>query len=83
MSFTSRVYHASAPCVAKSLTTAWFASFERKGWLHVSQKKIGMGTPHTRCREIHQSGRIATMLEMRSSPQLGSHLVLRTSSRAR
>src|SRR5205823_6740665 len=31
MSFTLRVYHASAPCAANSLTTASFASFERRG----------------------------------------------------
>jgi hypothetical protein len=30
-----------------------------------------MGTPHTRWREMHQSGRVAIMLEMRSSPQAG------------
>ena len=33
-----------------------------------------MGTPQTRWREMHQSGRIAIMLEMRSSPQAGMPL---------
>src|SRR5256885_7345232 len=37
-----------------------------------------MGTPHTRWREIVQSGRCATMLKMRSSPQAG---IQRTSFR--
>ena len=35
-----------------------------------------MGTPQTRWREMHQSGRVAIMLEMRSSPQAGIHLHL-------
>jgi hypothetical protein len=30
-----------------------------------------MGTPHSRWREMHQSGRVAIMLPMRSSPQAG------------
>ena len=30
-----------------------------------------IGTPHTRWREMHQSGREAIMFEMRSSPQAG------------
>ena len=33
-----------------------------------------IGTPQTRWREMHQSGRVAIMLEMRSSPQAGIHL---------
>ncbi len=33
-----------------------------------------MGTPQMRWREMHQSGRVATMLEMRSSPHAGSHV---------
>ena len=32
-----------------------------------------MGTPQMRWREMVQSGRVATMLEMRSSPHEGSH----------
>ena len=32
-----------------------------------------IGTPHTRWREMHQSGRVAIMLDMRSSPQAGIH----------
>ena len=33
-----------------------------------------IGTPQTRWREMHQSGRAAIMLEMRSSPQAGIQL---------
>ncbi len=36
-----------------------------------SQRKTAMGTPQMRWREMHQSGRVAIMLEMRSSPQAG------------
>ena len=42
-----------------------------------------MGTPHSRCREMHQSGRVAIMFRMRSSPQAGYHRTLATASRAR
>ena len=35
-----------------------------------------MGTPHTRWREMHQSGRVAIMLEMRSWPHSGIQLHL-------
>ena len=42
-----------------------------------------MGTPQTRCREMHQSGRVAIMLCMRSLPQAGSHFTFSTSSRVR
>ena len=42
-----------------------------------------MGTPHTRCREMHQSGRVAIMLESRSSPHEGSHFTCLISSSVR
>src|SRR5665213_2542223 len=42
-----------------------------------------MGTPQMRWREMHQSGRVAIMLEMRSSPQLGSHVTFLISAKAR
>ena len=32
-----------------------------------------IGTPHSFWREMHQSGRVAIMLEMRSWPQAGVH----------
>ena len=40
---------------------------------HAVQSTAGMGTPHTRWREMHQSGRCATMLNMRSWPHGGIH----------
>ena len=36
-----------------------------------------IGTPQTRWREMHQSGRVAIMFEMRSSPQAGIQWTLR------
>ena len=42
-----------------------------------------MGTPQMRWREMHQSGRVAIMLEMRSSPHAGSHFTRLISSSAR
>ncbi len=40
---------------------------------HFVQSTAGIGTPHARWREMHQSGRCATMLYMRSCPQAGIH----------
>ena len=56
---------------------------ERKGVEHLRQRKTAMGTPQMRWREMHQSGRVATMLVMRSSPQAGSQVTVLISSRAR
>ena len=64
-------YQASAPSLRKSWT-AGAASLESiRGFWQVSQWKTVMGTPQTRWREMHQSGRVAIMLVMRSSPHLG------------
>ena len=41
-----------------------------------SHRNTAMGTPQMRWREMHQSGRVAIMFEMRSSPQAGSHFTL-------
>jgi len=41
-----------------------------------------MGTPQLRWREMHQSGRFATMFVMRISPHSGYHFVLLISSSA-
>ena len=42
-----------------------------------------MGTPQIRWREMHQSGRVDTMLVIRSLPQAGSHFTRSISSIAR
>ncbi len=41
-----------------------------------------IGTPQTRWREMHQSGRVAIMFEMRSSPHAGVHFTLLIASSA-
>ena len=50
------------------------------GWLHPSHMKTAMGTPQMRWRLMHQSGRVAIMLVMRSLPQDGSQTTLSISS---
>jgi hypothetical protein len=52
------------------------------GWLQFSQRKTAMGTPQMRCRLMHQSGRVAIMLVMRSLPHAGSQTTLSISSMA-
>ena len=44
--------------------------------------KTAMGTPQMRWRLMHQSGRVAIMLVMRSLPQAGSQTTLSISSMA-
>ena len=39
----------------------------------LAQSSAGIGTPQARWREMHQSGRFATMLKMRSRPHGGIH----------
>ena len=53
------------------------------GLRHFLQRKTAIGTPQMRWREMHQSGRVAIMLEMRSSPHAGSHFTFLISSSAR
>src|SRR3954462_10514491 len=64
-SSVGRSYHESAPYCSN--TPAAFAT--SYGVLIASpqalQSTAGIGTPHTRWREMHQSGRFATMLYMR------------------
>src|SRR5580704_1734832 len=81
--FDSEVNHASAPERAKSSTTLRLMAGSFSGLPQLSQRKTAMGTPHTRCREMHQSGRVAIMFESRSSPHAGSHFTCLISSRVR
>src|SRR2546423_9943922 len=62
----SSLYQESAPSRANRLTTASFASLDSSSLPQPEQKKTAMGTPQTRWREMHQSGRVAIMLEIRS-----------------
>src|ERR1700674_620331 len=79
----SGVYHASAPCCETNCTTLRFITGSFTGLLQLSHRNTAIGTPHTRCREMHQSGRVAIMFEMRSSPQAGSHFTLAISAAGR
>src|SRR5439155_26971275 len=79
----SGVYHESAPARAKSSITLRFTLGSLRGWLQPSHRNTAMGTPQTRWREMNQSGRVANMLEMRSSPQEGSHFTFLMSSSVR
>ena len=40
----------------------------------VVQESAGIGTPHARWREMHQSGRLTNMPVIRSRPQAGHHV---------
>src|SRR6185295_16801851 len=77
------VYQASAPPRANSSITLRFRAGLFKGLPQPSHKNTAIGTPQMRCREMHQSGRVAIMFEMRSSPQGGSHFTFLISSRVR
>src|SRR5262245_24646815 len=79
----SEVYQASAPARAKNFSTSRFTAGSSNGLPHFSQRNTAMGTPQMRWREMHQSGRVAIMFEMRPSPQAGSHFTLLISARAR
>src|SRR5438270_12034749 len=67
----SGVNQASAPDFANSSTTLAFTARSFSGLPQLSHRKTAIGTPHTRCREMHQSGRVWIMFERRSSPQAG------------
>src|ERR1700727_1843396 len=80
---TSMVYQASAPSRANKFTTAVCDSFESSSLPQPSQKKTAIGTPHIRWREMHQSGRVAIILLIRSSPHAGIHFTFLISSSER
>ena len=48
----------------------------RSGWPSDLRTKIGSGTPQTRCRDTHQSGRLSIIDVMRLRPCSGTKLVL-------
>ena len=77
------MYQESAPSRANSSTTTLCDFFVSRSLPQPSQKKTAIGTPQMRWREMHQSGRVAIMLLMRSSPQAGIHFTFLISSSAR
>ena len=68
-----RSYHASAPCSSNTFAACSTISAVRIASPQLVQSSAGIGTPHARWREMHQSGRLATMLKMRSWPHGGIH----------
>src|ERR1700722_133828 len=79
----SGVNQASAPDLANSSTTLRLTAASFSGLPHDSQRKTAIGTPQTRWREMHQSGRVSIMLDSRSSPHPGSHFTFLISERVR
>src|SRR6516162_6435369 len=73
-SSVGRSYHESAPYCSNTSAVLRTISGVTMAVPHAEQSTAGIGTPQTRCREMHQSGRWATMLYMRSWPQAGTHL---------
>src|SRR3989442_3771364 len=69
----SGVYQASAPDFLNNSTTLRLTAGSFSGLLHPEHANTAIGTPQTRCREMHQSGRGSTILAMRSSPPAASH----------
>ncbi len=70
---TSR-YQASAPSLLEELDDRCVDGCVVERLVALSQRKTAMGTPQMRWRLMHQSGRVAIMLLMRSLPQAGSHV---------
>src|SRR5712691_2936875 len=72
-SSVGRSYHASAPYRSKTAAALSTSAGVTMASPHLVQSTAGIGTPHARWREMHQSGRFATMLYMRSWPHDGIH----------
>ncbi len=76
------VRQASIPSRSMRATTARLSSGETIGRVHCRHRKTAMGTSQIFCRLMHQSGRVAIMLVMRTLPQAGSQTTLSISSMA-
>src|SRR3954467_5680737 len=70
-SSVGRSYQASAPYWSNTAAVFSTSAGEVIASPHLVQSTAGIGTPHTRWREMHQSGRCATMLYIRSWPHDG------------
>ena len=80
-----RVNQALEPSLTNRSATRSMAAGTRwafSGSAQVVQRKAGMGTPQTRWRDRHQSGRTSIMPRMRSRPQAGIQVVRSISDRA-
>ena len=72
-SLGASVNQASAPLVLNSSITASKVSAVATVLPHLAHLNTGIGTPQLRWREMHQSGRSATMAPMRFLAQAGIH----------
>jgi len=61
-SAVGRSYHASAPYVSKTFAACSTSAGDVIASPQLVQSTAGIGTPHARWREMHQSGRLASML---------------------
>ena len=61
-SLVGRSYQESAPYRSNTPAARSTVAEVRIASPHAVQFSAGIGTPQTRCREMHQSGRCATML---------------------
>src|SRR5262245_61871493 len=68
-SSSGRSYQASALYSSKTSAARRTSSGVRMASPQLVQSSAGIGTPQARWREMHQSGRFDTMLNMRSRPQ--------------
>src|SRR6266850_973673 len=57
-----RSYHESAPYCSNTDAVFSTSAGVVSAVPHFTQSTAGIGTPHARWREMHQSGRLATML---------------------
>ena len=81
-SAAGHVNHAFEPSLRKTSATCSITSGSSRSFPHFPQRKAGIGTPQTRCRDRHQSGRASIMPRMRFSPHAGIHCVLPISASA-
>src|SRR5271166_4720097 len=73
-SLAGRMYHASVPSRAKISSVRCIEARSSVTVAQVSHLSAGIGTPHARWREMHQSGRVSVMLRMRSRDHGGNQL---------
>ena len=66
-----RSYQASAFSTSKIDAARSMSAAVSSDWPQPWQTSAGIGTPHDRCREMHQSGRVRNMPVIRSRPQSG------------
>ena len=77
-----RSYHASAPCSRNTAAALSAIGAVSTASPHFTQSTAGIGTPQARCREMHQSGRLASISVRRSSPHAGIQRTCFTASTA-